>query len=100
MQPTENSNVQLAINIILELLVQISAFSQFVELTVTHDVESSIEMQATPADTGNNEDDCVEVINTYSIQVANGGPFFQAFGDADSQTIFEDGTLVVSVRDL
>jgi len=97
MQPSENSNAQFGIDTVLELLVQISAFSQFVELTVTHDVANSVELQATPAATGNNEDVCLEIINTYTIQVANGGPFFQAFGSANSQIIFESGTTVKDI---
>jgi len=94
--PNENSNAQLGVTAIFELLVDVSAFSEDVQLSVTHSLGYTIEMQATPSDTGNNEDVCVDVIQTFSLQVANGGPFFQALGFANTQTIFEEGNTVLS----
>ncbi len=54
-------------------------------------------MEATPS-SGNNVDVCVNVTNSFALQVANSGPFFQAFDEANNQTIFEDGNTVLSVR--
>jgi len=99
MLPAVNSNVEIAVNILFELLVQVSAFSQSVDLTVTHNLGFDMEMQATPAATGtggNNEDVCVDIVNTFSIAVANSGPFFKAFAQANSQTAFQNANIVVS----
>jgi len=95
--PAENSNAQFSVNVIFELLVQVSAFSDFVELTVTYDFGYDQDMQATPAASGgNNEDVCIEIINTFSIAVANSGQFFQALGQASSQTILQEGNSVLN----
>jgi len=94
--PVENSNAQLSVNIISELVVQVSAFSQVVNLTVTHDLGFDLVMQATPADTGNDEDVCVQIINSFSINVANSGPFFQALGGANSLSVFQEQNTLLS----
>jgi len=95
-QPNVNANAQFGVNLVFQLLVQVSAFSQSVDLTVTYNLGHDLDMQATPAATANNVEVCFSAIQTFSIQVANSGPFLQAFAQANSQTIFEDGNSVLS----
>jgi len=94
--PVVNSSADVETNVIFELLLNVSAFSQSVELSVTHNLGYDSEMQATPVLKGNNEEICVDVVQTFSVQVANSGPFFQAFRQANSLTVFQNGVTVIS----
>jgi len=95
MSPNVGSNALFAVNIIPELIVQVSAFSQSAELSVSFNLENFVEMDAEPT-TGNNEEICVEFSNSFMVQVANSGPFFSALGPANTQTIAQGETLLLN----
>lgn len=115
--PAENSNAQFGLNVNLrygpspeniltrkakflnlymKLSVEVSAFTQFVDLSVSYNIAYDMAMNATPS-TGNNEQVCLEINNAFALQVADAGPFYQVFDKANTQTIFSSGGTVISV---
>ncbi|KLO17563.1 hypothetical protein SCHPADRAFT_886887 [Schizopora paradoxa] len=95
--PGENSNAQFGLNAILQLVVEVSAFTQFVDLSVSHNIGFDFELDSTPA-LGNNEQVCIDMNNTFALQVSNSGPFFQVFGCANSQINFSNEQSIISDR--
>lgn len=81
----------------LKLFVEVSAFTQFVDLSLSYNIGYDVQMNALPS-MGNSEQVCVEMNNTFLLQVANAGPFFQVFDEASAQTLVLTGGTLVSVR--
>lgn len=79
--------------------MEVSAFTQFVDLSVTYEVEHDFGLESTPS-TGNNEEVCFNATRNFTVQVANSGPFFHVFEGADFLTIFENETSLFSVCSL
>ncbi|KLO17564.1 hypothetical protein SCHPADRAFT_900505 [Schizopora paradoxa] len=96
LMPSENSNVQIELNAMLQLLVQVSAFTQFVDLSVFYNVDHNITITALPS-APTNEEVCIDVTNTFAMEVSNDGPFFLALG---SLPVFEKDFPVLSICDV
>ncbi|KLO17566.1 hypothetical protein SCHPADRAFT_936932 [Schizopora paradoxa] len=95
LMPSENSNVQLELNAVFQLIVEVSAFTSFVDLSVLYDLGHNIAMTALPSEP-NNEEVCVNVTKTFEAQVSNDGPFFVVFEEASSLPLFEKEITVLS----
>ncbi|KLO17545.1 hypothetical protein SCHPADRAFT_886874 [Schizopora paradoxa] len=80
---------------VFQILVEVSAFTQFVDLSIFQNLGQNTEIATTPSD-GNNEEVCVNVTNSFSVSVSNSGPFFQAFEAAGSLQLFDGVSSVVS----
>ncbi|KLO17239.1 hypothetical protein SCHPADRAFT_937267 [Schizopora paradoxa] len=97
--PSENSNAQITMNTTFKFLVQVNAFGQTVDLSVSYNVAENMSMNSTPAVEGE-EVVCFDLDNRFSLVVANSGPFFQAFEAPGAQTIFEDEIPILSICDV
>jgi len=69
MLPSVGASTQHETNVAFELLLNVSAFSQFIELSVTDNLAYDFEMQATPSG-GNSEEVCVDIVQTFSLTAA------------------------------
>ncbi|KLO17567.1 hypothetical protein SCHPADRAFT_936933 [Schizopora paradoxa] len=92
--PNENGNADFEFDIYFKIIAQVAAFTQNVELSVTlHDGVAN-EMDASPS-SGNNEEVCFELENSLDLVVANSGPFFQVFIEANSLTLYSAETTIL-----
>ncbi|KLO17547.1 hypothetical protein SCHPADRAFT_158639 [Schizopora paradoxa] len=94
-EPTLNSSAQFTFASLYEFDVQISAFSQSVDLSVAYNYFNDLQLVSTPS-VNNSEQVCINITNSLAVAVSNSGAFFDAFSGTQSQSIFAQVVPVLS----